>query len=135
MITDPVADLLTRIRNAVSADLDEVMTPHSQLREAILTILKAEGYIESYQSVEEDSHRMLRIHLAYAVEPGHGRERKINTIKRVSKPGRRVYTTHQNIPRPRQGLGTVILSTSSGILTGKDAKKRGLGGEVLCEVW
>lgn len=135
MITDPVADFLTRIRNASSVELDTIVSPYSKLREAIAQILKKEGYIENYEVIEETNQpKQLQIQLAYQYDVGARRIAKIRSIKRISKPGRRTYVNHSNIPRPLRGLGTVIVSTSGGILTGKEASKRRLGGELLCEI-
>ncbi|MFA6082042.1 MAG: 30S ribosomal protein S8 [Patescibacteria group bacterium] len=132
MLTDPIADFLTRIRNASIARLRVVNSPHSNMRFEIAEILKKEGYLSTV-SVDTlpTNHKQLSVSLSYdgANLP------KISHIRRISKPGQRVYVDKTAIPRPQRGLGCVILSTSSGVVTGKEAFKRGLGGEVICELW
>lgn len=131
MINDPVADLLTRIRNANMSGLSELDCPFSNLKLNISNILKKEGYISDVNLVEQDEvkHKHLKLSLS-------GDNVKVIThIKRLSKPGRRLYVKSSNIPRPLRGIGTVIISTSNGVLTGKEARKLGLGGELLCEIW
>jgi small subunit ribosomal protein S8 len=131
VMTDPIADMLTRIRNANLAYKDDVLIPSSSLKERIATILASEGYVEG-SSVEGDGkERTLTVHLKY----GPRRERTITGLKRVSKPGRRIYAHREDIPRVLGGLGIAILSTSKGVLTDKQAKKLGVGGEVLAFVW
>ncbi len=132
-MTDPVADMLTRIRNANSAMQDEVRMPSSRQKEALATVLKSEGYIEDYQiaATEGRPGSTLEIKLKYSVE----RARTINGLKRVSKPGLRVYCKSNLLPRVYGGLGVAVVSTSQGLLTDREARKRGLGGEVLCFVW
>ncbi len=136
MITDPIADFLTRIRNGYMGGLSEVHSPHSKMRESIAGILRKEGYIESFSVVDiSDSHKELVLKLSYNEQAGQIGGPKVKRIHRLSRPGQRLYVTHQSIPSPLRGMGTVILSTSHGVITGKEARKRGLGGEIICEVW
>ena len=130
--TDPIADMLTRIRNAIMARHDFVLVPASKVKVSIANILKEEGFITDYEILKGNtSQRVLKIQLKYA-----GKKEPILTgIKRVSKPGLRVYVARGEIPRVYQGLGVAILSTSSGIMTGKQAWRKGVGGEVVCYVW
>jgi small subunit ribosomal protein S8 len=130
-MTDPVADLLTRLRNANSAYHDEVTLPHSKLKAHIADILKAEGYIADWSVGDARVGQTLTLSLKY----GPNRERSIAGIKRVSKPGLRVYAKSTEIPKVLGGLGVAILSTSNGLLTGRQALEKGVGGEVLCYVW
>jgi small subunit ribosomal protein S8 len=130
-ISDPVADLLTRIRNANLAAKEELVAPVSKLSDAVLGILTAEGYIEGYEKEGEGVHQAFRIRLRY----GPRKERTITGLKRVSKPGRRIYRGRGDLPRVMGGLGIAIVSTSSGLMTDKDAAKKGVGGEVLAYVW
>ena len=133
-MTDPIADMLTRIRNANTAFHDEVAMPHSRLKSHIAEILKQEGYIAGFKVVdapEGQVGRVLMIDLKY----GPNRERSIAGVRRVSKPGLRVYAKSTGLPRVLGGLGTAIISTSSGLLTDRQAAKRGVGGEVLAYVW
>jgi small subunit ribosomal protein S8 len=130
-MTDPVADLLTRLRNANSAYHDTVSMPSSKLKSNIAEILKSEGYISSWKVEDARVGQTLTIDLKY----GPNRERSIVGIKRVSKPGLRVYARSTEIPSVLGGLGVAILSTSSGLLTDKEASKKGVGGEVLAYVW
>ncbi len=131
MVTDPIADMLTRIRNGLMARHDYVDVPASKLKEAIVQVLKREGYIGGYEVRTEGSHKTIRVHLAY----NQSREPAIAGIERVSKPGLRVYAGRGEIPRVYGGLGIAILSTPQGVMTGKEARARGVGGEVLCYVW
>ena len=131
-MTDPIADLLTRIRNGIQSHHDRVELPSSKLKVEIARILKSEGFISNYKLVEENKTQgVLRIYLKYS-EDG---EPVIHGIERVSRPGRRVYRNKQEIPRVLGGLGLAIVSTSKGVLAGHDAVKNGVGGEVLCQVW
>ncbi|MBI3648427.1 MAG: 30S ribosomal protein S8 [Actinobacteria bacterium] len=130
-VSDPIADLLTRIRNANTAYKDELVAPVSKQNEALLKILEAEGYIAGYALEGEGVHRSFRIRLKY----GRGRQRTITGIKRVSKPGRRLYKGHDELPRVLGGLGIAIVSTSQGVMTDKEASRRGIGGEVVAHVW
>jgi small subunit ribosomal protein S8 len=131
MLTDPVADMLARIRNANKALHERVEMPTSRLKEQIARILKEEGYIQDYQVQKGESFDTLVIRLKY----GRGRERVITDLKRVSKPGRRVYAGKDRLPRVLGGMGVAILSTSGGLVTSRTAEERGIGGEVLCFVW
>lgn len=130
-MTDPVADMLTRIRNANTAFKEEVVMPASSLKHRIADILVREGYVRDATLEGEGKDRNLILHLKF----GPNRQRTINGIKRVSTPGRRVYAGRQDIPRVMGGLGIAILSTSQGILTDRQAVKRGVGGEILAHVW
>lgn len=130
-ITDPIADLLARIRNAILAKHDRLDVPASKLKLEICRILKEEGYIESLSTVERQPVPEIRIVLRY---DRHGLP-AIRHMARVSKPGRRVYRGADAVPSVRNGLGTAILSTSSGVLTDRQAREKRVGGEVLCEVW
>ncbi len=130
-MTDPVADMLTRLRNANSAYHEEVSMPHSKLKTNIADILKAEGYISDYRVEDAEVGKSLELDLKF----GPNRERSIAGLKRVSKPGLRVYAKSTNLPKVLGGLGIAILSTSSGLLTDRQAAKKGVGGEVLAYVW
>ena len=130
-MTDPVADMLTRLRNATQAHHDTVSMPNSKLKINIAEILKAQGYIASWKLEEARVGKTLTLDLKY----GPNRERSIVGIKRVSKPGLRVYAKSSEIPKVHGGLGVAILSTSSGLLTDRQATKKGVGGEVLAYVW
>ena len=131
-VTDPISDMLTRIRNAGKASLDTAAMPSSKLKTEIAKILLEEGYINSFEvSDGENINGILKIHLKY----GSDKKGVIEGLKRISKPGLRVYSEKENIPRVLGGLGTVIISTSQGIMTGKKAKKLGIGGEIICHVW
>jgi small subunit ribosomal protein S8 len=130
-VSDPIADALTRIRNANLAYRDELAVPASNMNEALLAILKSEGYIGSFQREGDGVHRSFRVRLKY----GEQRERTITGMQRVSRPGRRVYAGRDRLPRVLGGLGVAILSTSQGVMTDRDAAKRGIGGEVLAYVW
>ncbi|MFQ5574401.1 MAG: 30S ribosomal protein S8 [Terriglobia bacterium] len=130
VMTDPIADMLTRIRNANTVFKEEVVIPASRTKTAIAEILKASGYIDSYR-VDGDKKKFIKVKMKYRPE----RQRVIVGLKRVSKPGLRVYTKAESIPRVLDGLGIAILSTPKGIMTNKDAKSQKVGGEVLCYVW
>ncbi|MFK5635141.1 MULTISPECIES: 30S ribosomal protein S8 [unclassified Ornithinimicrobium] len=130
-MTDPIADMLTRIRNANSAHKDQVRMPYSKLKSNIADILKAEGYIASWSQEEAEVGSTLVVDLKY----GPNRERSIAGVRRVSKPGLRVYAKSTNLPRVLGGLGVAIISTSSGLLTDRQAADKGVGGEVLAYVW
>jgi small subunit ribosomal protein S8 len=129
MMTDPVSDMLTRIRNAAMARHERTLIPASQLKMHIAEILKAEGYIADVR--QEEDPRSLTIVLKY----GRDRTSAIDGIKRISRPGRRVYVRHDHIPRVLQGMGVAILSTSRGVMSDKEARRQKVGGELLCEVW
>ena len=130
-MTDPIADMLTRVRNASSAMHDEVFIPSSKLKENIAKILVDEGYVDSYEIATDEGHPTMRITLRYSEE----RERVISGIRRISKPGRRVYRGAQELPRVLGGLGVAIISTSQGLMTDKQARRAKVGGEVLAYVW
>jgi len=131
MVTDPIADMLTRIRNSVRALHDAVDMPSSQLKVRIADLLEREGYIAGFEVLPGDPHPVLRIVLKYDGE----RRSAITGLRRISKPGRRVYVGSDRIPRVIGGMGTAVISTSTGIITGHDARRQGVGGEVLCTVW
>jgi small subunit ribosomal protein S8 len=133
MMTDPVADMLTRIRNANKALHDRVELPSSKLKEEIARILQEEGYIRGYHVVEagELPYKVLVVELKY----GRSRERVLTGLKRISKPGRRIYAGKDRLPRVLGGMGTAILSTSRGVITSRTAEREGVGGEVICFVW
>jgi small subunit ribosomal protein S8 len=131
MMTDPIADMLTRLRNANSAYHDTVTMPFSKLKSHVAEILQAEGYISGWRVEDAEVGKSLVLDLKY----GPNRERSIAGIRRVSKPGLRVYAKSTNLPRVLGGLGVAILSTSSGLLTDRQANKKGVGGEVLAYVW
>jgi small subunit ribosomal protein S8 len=131
MLTDPIADMLTRIRNANRAMHDRAEMPTSRMKEEIARILKEEGYIRDFRVEKGESFDTLVIELKY----GRARERIITDLKRVSRPGRRVYARKERLPRVLGGMGTAILSTSSGLVTSRTAQERGIGGEVVCFVW
>jgi len=130
-ITDPIADLLTRIRNANSSKHESVDVPASNMKKAIVEILKEEGYIKEYQIIEDGKQGVIRITLKY----GPKNEKVISGLKRVSKPGLRYYASADELPRVLKGLGIAIVSTSKGIMTDKEARKAHVGGEVLAFVW
>jgi small subunit ribosomal protein S8 len=132
-MTDPIADMLTRIRNANIAQQDEVRMPSSKLKESLAAILKQEGYIEDFSVSEEQTRpgRTLTITMKYTPE----RARTISGLRRVSKPGLRVYTKADRVPRVLGGLGVAVLSTSQGLMTDREARRRKMGGEILCFVW
>lgn len=131
VMTDPVADMLTRIRNANSVYHDKVEIPASKVKQAIAQVLKAEGFIKDFEVIKDDKQGILRASLKY----GPNREKVITGIKRISKPGLRVYVKSEQMPRVLGGLGIAIISTSKGIMTDKQARRDGLGGEVLAFVW
>lgn len=130
-MTDPIADMLTRIRNANQAQLERVDIPASRLKVELAKVLKAEGFIRGYKLVDDSRQGILRVYLKF----GPGNERIIQGVKRVSRPGLRVYRKAAQIPRVFSGMGVAILSTSQGLMTGKAARERSVGGEVLCYVW
>ena len=131
MMTDPIADMLTRIRNGALARHDRVEMPDSGLKEQVALVLKGEGFVDDVRTSEGEGARLLTVVLRY----GRDRESAIDGISRVSAPGRRVYVRHDRIPRVRSGMGVSILSTSRGVMTDKEARKQRVGGELLCEVW
>jgi len=130
-LTDPVADMLARIRNAIRARHQKVDIPASKLKTEIARILKEEGYIANFKPTEEEGHKVLRVYLKY----GNNNEAAISNLARVSRPGCRVYVRRTEIPRVLGGLGINILTTPRGVMTGRDAHKEHIGGEILCRVW
>lgn len=131
VMTDPIADMLTRIRNANNAKHDSVDVPASNIKKSIAELLLGEGYIKGYDFIEDGKQGVLRIELKY----GEHKEKIITGLKKISKPGLRVYAKKQEIPRVLGGLGIAILSTSKGIMTDKNARISNVGGEVICYVW
>src|SRR5713226_3669967 len=131
MLTDPIADMLTRIRNANKAMHDRAEMPSSKMKQEIARVLKDEGYIKDFRIVPGTPFDTLVIELKF----GKGRQRVLTDLKRISKPGRRIYARKDRLPRVLGGLGTSILSTSTGIITGRQAAERGVGGEVIAFVW
>ncbi len=131
MYTDPIADYLTRLRNGIMAGHDAVVVPASKMKEQISAILKQEGYIHSYKAVEHEGRNYLIVNLKYVKD----KQSVIHGLKRVSKPGLRVYAGVKEIPEVNGGLGIAILTTPKGLLTGKEARKQNLGGEILAHVW
>ena len=130
-LTDPVADLLTRIRNAINARQQKLDVPTSKLKLEIARILKEEGYLSNFKATEEGGRKVLRLYIKY----GSNNDAAISNLARVSRPGCRVYVGHTEIPRVLGGLGINILTTPKGVMTGRHARKSGIGGEILCEVW
>lgn len=130
-MTDPIADMLTRIRNGIQSRHDRVELPSSKLKIEVARILKSEGFISNYKVVDEKPQPVLRMHLKYS----DNGEPVIHGIERVSRPGRRVYRGKEDIPQVLGGLGLAILSTSKGVLSGAEAARSGVGGEVLCQIW
>ena len=131
-MSDPIADMLTRIRNANTAKHDTVDVPASKMKIAIADILLNEGYITKYDIVEDGNFKTIRITLKYGADKN---EKVISGLKRISKPGLRVYASSEELPRVLGGLGTAIISTNHGVITDKEARKLGVGGEVLCFIW
>ena len=131
-MSDPIADMLTRIRNANTAKHDTVDVPASKMKIAIADILLNEGYITKYDIVEDGNFKTIRITLKYGADKN---EKVISGLKRISKPGLRVYASKDELPRVLGGLGTAIISTNQGVITDKEARKLNVGGEVLCFVW
>jgi small subunit ribosomal protein S8 len=131
MMTDPIADMLTRIRNAVQVERPHVDVPLSKVKRGVADVLRREGYVWEWKEIEAEPVRQLRIELKY----GPNGERIIQRIRRVSKPGRRVYRRARELKPVLNGLGITILSTSRGVVSDREARQRNLGGEVLCEVW
>lgn len=130
-VTDPVADMLTRIRNAIMAHHDSVLVPTSKMKLAIARILKDEGFIGDYEVVRDKPHRAIKINLRYL----GSNQPAISGLKRVSKPGLRIYVQKKEIPRVYGGMGIAIISTSKGLKTGQQAWRQGSGGEILCYIW
>lgn len=131
MMTDPIADMLTRIRNGNNARHKSVDVPASNIKKEISDILLKEGYIKNYEVIDDDKQGMIRIDLKY----GENNEKVISGIKRISKPGLRVYVQSSDVPKVLGGLGIAIISTSAGILTDREARAKNVGGEVICYVW
>lgn len=130
-LTDPVADFLARIRNAIKARHQKVDVPASKLKLEIARILKEEGYVSNFKPMEEDGKKIIRVYLKY----GSDNQAAISSLSRISRPGCRVYVGNHEIPRILGGLGINILTTPKGVMTGRQARKEGVGGEVLCEVY
>ena len=130
VVTDPIADMLTRIRNANIARIKQVEVPASNIKKELARLLKEEGYIQDYEFIEDDKQGMIRLYLKF-----NGKKRVITGLKRISRPGLRVYVEKDQIPRVLGGLGIAILSTSKGVVTDKSARQMGVGGEVLCFIW
>ena len=131
LITDPIADMLTRIRNALTAKHEDVLVPASTVKKAIAEILLGEGYIKSYDIREDGVAKYIHIDLKY----GPNKQRVITGLKRISKPGLRIYARKDQLPKVLNGLGIAIISTSRGIMTNREARKQGVGGEVLAYIW
>ncbi len=134
-MTDPIADMLTRIRNAVRAGHEKVDIPASRLKVDIARILKDEGFINSYRIIKDGKQGIIRITLRYHTSKLHKKMPVLKDLKRVSKPGRRIYVSKDELPLVRGGLGIAIISTSKGVLTDTAARQIGVGGEIVCEVW
>ena len=130
-MTDPIADMLTRIRNAGVAHFDKVDIPASRMKISLARILKEEGFIKNYKVIKDNRQGLLRVYLKYF---GHQRP-LIQGLRRISKPGRRVYCGHSGLPKVQGGLGMAIVSTSQGVVTDRQARKLQVGGEILCEIW
>ena len=131
VVSDPIADLLTRIRNATTANHDRVEVPGSKMERAIVQILKDEGFVRDFEWVENGHQGVIRVYLKY----GPNKAKVISGLRRISRPGLRVYAKRDQVPRVLGGLGVAVLSTSKGIMTDKKARQEGLGGEVLCYIW
>ena len=130
-VSDPIADMLTRIRNAIMARHDFVLVPSSRMKLAVARILKREGFINDYEVLRDKSHRVIKIYLKYSDK----NQSLLSGLERVSKPGLRVYVQQKEVPRVYGGLGIAILSTSKGVMTGQQAWRQGIGGELLCYIW
>ena len=130
-MTDPIADMLTRIRNANTAGHDTVEIPASKMKKAIAQILKDEGFINDFEVIEDGKQGIIKVTMKYAAN----KEKVISGIKKISKPGLKVYAKAEDVPRVLGGLGIAILSTSKGVISDKEARKLGIGGEVICYVW
>ena len=134
-MSDPIADMLTRIRNANASKHGTVDIPSSKLKVAIADILVKEGYVRSYEIIEDGVSKIMRVTLKYSKDALSRGERVISGIKRISKPGLRVYASKDKVPRVLNGLGTAIISTNKGVVTDRDARKLGVGGEIIAVVW
>ena len=130
-MSDPIADFLTRIRNATTVRKETVEVPASKMKRALAGILKQEGFIRDYEYIDDTKQGVLRLYLKY----GPNRERVITGLKRISKPGLRVYARKDHLPKVLGGLGIAVISTSRGVMTDKEARRDGLGGEVICYIW
>ncbi|HHT05477.1 MAG TPA: 30S ribosomal protein S8 [Hydrogenispora sp.] len=130
VVTDPIADMLTRIRNANIARIKQVEVPASNIKKELARLLKEEGYIQDYELIEDNKQGVIRLYLKF-----NGKKRVITGLKRISRPGLRVYVEKDQIPKVLGGLGVAILSTSKGVVTDKIARQMGVGGEVLCFIW
>jgi small subunit ribosomal protein S8 len=130
-VSDPIADMLTKIRNASMAGLEKVDIESSKLKLEIVKILKNEGYVKNFKKVSQDEHNVLRVYLKYDEQS----QPIIHGIQKISTPGRRVYSGYKELPRIRNGYGTLIISTSTGVTTGKKATEKKVGGELICSVW
>jgi len=131
MLTDPIADFLTRIRNANQAYKERVEIPNSRMKRALAEIMKSEGFLRNYDKVDDGKQGVLRLYLKY----GPNKQKVLTGLKRISKPGLRVYVQKDEIPKVLGGLGIAIISTSKGLMTDKQARQDGLGGEVICYIW
>jgi small subunit ribosomal protein S8 len=131
MMTDPIADMLTRIRNAGTARFDKVDIPASRMKISLAKIMKEEGFIKNYKVIKDTRQGILRVYLKYNEQ----QQSLINGLRRVSKPGRRVYAGNEELPKVQGGLGVAVISTSKGVITDRQARKLQVGGEVLCEIW
>ena len=131
MYTDPIADMLTRIRNATVSRKDELVLPYSKFKANLAKVLEREGFISGIQETGDNTEKVLKINLKYSQDGGS----VISGIKRVSKPGQRIYLPVEKLPRTNSGFGVTVVSTSKGLLTDKEARKQRLGGEVVCQVW
>ena len=135
MMTDPISDMLARIRNGALARHDRVEMPHSTLKYAVANVLKSEGFIDDVRESEGDGPKTLTLVLRYGRSTRHEKDSAIDGVRRVSAPGRRVYVRFDRIPRVRSGMGISILSTSRGVMADRTAREQRVGGELLCEVW
>jgi small subunit ribosomal protein S8 len=131
MLTDPISDYLTRLRNGLKAEHDDVVIPSSRLKREMSRILKEQGYISDFEVAQGDKGEVIKVRLRYT----ENRDPVISGMERVSRPGRRRYVTHDDVPRVQGGMGTAIVSTSTGVMTGHEARKKGVGGEVVAYVW
>jgi small subunit ribosomal protein S8 len=131
MTTDPIADMLTRVRNAMKAKHEKVDMPSSRMKKEIARILKEEGFVKNYKAITDKRKEILTVFLKY---DSHD-EPVIQGLRKISRPGRRVYVKHEQVPRTRSGMGIAIISTSKGIMTDREARKQKLGGELICSIW
>ncbi len=130
-VSDPIADMLTRVRNAIAMRHSNVLVPASNMKIAIARILKEEGYIQDFEVTQDQPQAVIRIRLKY----GAGRKSVLTGLRRISKPGRRVYAGTRDLPYVLSGMGVAIVSTPRGVMTGREARRQGVGGEVLCYIW